>query len=96
VWQIRNSYAPVISNRTFEHPVYGTCVVIFNQSDAAADYSFVEIVSLKLRKPVQWLSVPFQGEMPPYIGDVNGDGYLDLVLNGYDGYTYCYNLKTSS
>lgn len=95
-WQLRNSYAPVVSNRTFEHPLYGTCLVIFNPSDALSDHSFIEVVSLTQRKPVQWFELPFRGgEMPPFIGDVNGDGRLEMLVNGYDGYTYCYNLKSS-
>jgi hypothetical protein len=39
------------------------------------------------------LGLPKPSEFPPMIADINKDGYLDLLINCFDGYLYCYNLK---
>lgn len=91
---IRNSYDPLIGTKPFTLGDHGTCVAVLNQRDVGTNNSgFIEFISLDKKKVIQRFSLPSFSEMPPVIEDVNKDGYLDLLINGYDGYTYCYSLQ---
>lgn len=94
VKSIRNSYHPLIGTSAFTHPEYGKCVVVLNQFDGQADHGFVEIISIDRKKVVQKFSIPARSEMPPIVEDVNKDGIMDLMINGHDGFTYCYSLES--
>lgn len=90
----RNNFDPLIGKGSFNHPEFGKCVVVLNQTDAAGKKGFVEIISLDQQKLVQKFILPESSEMPPVIEDVNKDGTMDLLINTYDGFTYCYSLKS--
>lgn len=94
VTSTRNGYDPVIGSGFFEHPEYGKCVVVLNQADVTYDKGFIEIISLDQQKLVQTFTIPARSEMPPIIEDVNRDGKMDLLINTYDGFTYCYSLTS--
>jgi outer membrane protein assembly factor BamB len=90
----RHAGESILANASFNYGDQGKCVIVLNQH-YYVDYqrSYIEIVSLDNRKPVKRLTLPATSEMPPLIDDVNKDGFLDLVVNCFDNYTYCYNLK---
>ena len=91
---IRNSYDPLLGTKAFQLKDHGTSVVVLNQRDAGTNKTaFIEFISLDEQKVVQRFSLPVFSEMPPIIEDVNKDGYLDMLINGYDGFTYCYSLQ---
>jgi len=90
----RNAYESLISNRTFSYKGDPNCVIILNQHDHANyEYGFIEIYSLTAHKVLDRLGLPMASEFPPMIADINKDGNLDLLLNCYNGYLYCYDLK---
>lgn len=90
----RNGYESLISNRAFSYKGDNKCVVILNQHDYAnSGYGFIEIFSLTNHKVMAHFRLPKPSEFPPMIADINKDGYLDLLINCYDGYLYCYDLK---
>ena len=90
----RNGYESLISNRAFSYKGDNNCVVILNQHDYANyENGFVEIYSLTNHKVMGRFGLPKPSEFPPMIADINKDGYLDLLINCYDGYLYCYDLK---
>ena len=90
----RHTSSSLLSNRVFQFGEYGRCVLVRNQYDRIADdRGTIEIISLDKKKVVHRYTLPCGGEMIPFIEDVNRDGYLDLLINGYDGYTYCFNMK---
>lgn len=90
----RNGYESLISNRGFSYKGDNNCVVILNQHDYANyENGFVEIYSLTNHKVMGRFGLPKPSEFPPMIADINKDGYLDLLINCYDGYLYCYDLK---
>lgn len=90
----RNGYESLISNRTFSYKGDDKCVIILNQHDFA-NYKngFIEIFSLTSHKVIARFGLPMPSEFPPIIADINKDGYLDLLINCYDGYLYCYDLN---
>lgn len=68
-------------------------VIVLNQYDnGSSNVGFVEILALESGKVLDRFSLPARGEMPPLIQDVDGDGDLDMLFAGYDGYLYCYQL----
>jgi hypothetical protein len=90
----RNGYESLISNRAFSYKGDSNCIVILNQHDYANyENGFVEIYSLTSHKVMARLGLPKPSEFPPMIADINKDGYLDLLINCFDGFLYCYNLK---
>jgi outer membrane protein assembly factor BamB len=94
VIEVRNGYESLISNRVFSYKGDPNCVIILNQQDHA-NYKngFIEIFSLTEHKVIERFSLPMPSEFPPIIEDINKDGNLDLLINCYDGYLYCYDLK---
>jgi hypothetical protein len=73
------------------------CVALLNQRDYLhMKYAVLEIVSLDDGSVLKRYSIPENSEMPPLIKDVNKDGFLDLLINAYDGSLYCYNMKIKS
>jgi hypothetical protein len=93
----RNAYESLISNRAFSYKEDPNCVIILNQHDNANyENGFIEIYSLTEHKVIERLGLPMPSEFPPIIQDINKDGYLDLLINCYDGYLYCYDLKVKS
>jgi hypothetical protein len=94
VMEERNAYESLISNRTFSYKGDSNCVIILNQHDHANyENGFIEIYSLTDHKVVERLGLPMPSEFPPMIADINKDGNLDLLINCYDGFLYCYDLK---
>jgi outer membrane protein assembly factor BamB len=90
----RNGYESLISNRAFSYKGDSNCIIILNQHDYANyENGFVEIYSLTSHKVMARFGLPKPSEFPPMIADINKDGYLDLLINCYDGYLYCYDLK---
>jgi hypothetical protein len=90
----RNAYESLISNRTFSYKGDPNCVVILNQHDHANyENGFIEIYSLTDHRVVERLGLPMPSEFPPMIADINKDGNLDLLINCYNGFLYCYDLK---
>ena len=90
----RNGYESLISNRAFSYKGDSNCVIILNQQDPANHTSgFIEIYSLTAHKVIERFSLPMPSEFPPIIEDINKDGNLDLLINCYNGYLYCYDLK---
>jgi len=68
-------------------------VVVMNQHDRANfKVGFVEILSLDDRSVLARFSLPCGSEMPPVIRDVNLDGKQDMLIGGYDGFLYCFEL----
>ncbi len=68
-------------------------VVVMNQHDQANfKNGFIEIISLEDRSVLTRFSLPCGSEMPPVIRDVNLDGKLDMLIGGYDGFLYCFEL----
>jgi outer membrane protein assembly factor BamB len=97
VMEQRNGFESLISNKTFTYKSDNNCVVILNQHDYANyENGFIEIYSLTEHKVMDRFGLPMPSEFPPMIADINKDGYLDLLINCYDGYLYCYNLKVKS
>jgi outer membrane protein assembly factor BamB len=91
--EFRNGYDPLFANRTISLPGGKTGVVIMNQRDHAnSEMGFLEILSLEDGGVIDRLSIPSISEMPPVIQDVDLDGNLDILISGYDGYLYCYQL----
>ena len=71
-------------------------MIILNQQDPANHTSgFIEIYSLTAHKVIERFSLPMPSEFPPIIEDINKDGNLDLLINCYNGYLYCYDLKVN-
>lgn len=93
VIESRNSNASMIAQSTFSYKGHNNCILILNQHDYAFfEYGFIEIVSLDSKKVLGTWQLPAGSELTPVIADVNKDGKLDVLINGYDGYLYCYAL----
>jgi hypothetical protein len=94
----RNSYESLISNRAFSYKGDNNCVVILNQYDPSnyGNGGIIEIYSLTNHKVIDRFSLPNKSEFPPIISDIDKDGYLDLLINCYDGNLYCYDLKVKA
>ena len=89
----RNSSTAIFANRIFPFRGHKKCVLIQYQHDAAyPEKGIVEIVSLDTKEVLHRLQLPSGAEMQPVINDVNQDGKLDVLINCYDGNTYCYSL----
>ena len=90
----RNTSNPLLANRNFTFRNQPNCIAVLNQHDYANyEMAFLEIISLNRKKIIGRWSLPSGSEMPPFIDDINKDGFLDLLVSGYDGYLYCYNMQ---
>ena len=90
----RNSNVSVISQTIFSYKGNSNCIFVLNQhDDAFLGNGFVEIISLDSKKILGTWQIPSASELAPVIADVNTDGTLDVLISGYDGYLYCYNLE---
>jgi len=47
-------------------------------------------------KQLKYFSLPSGTETTPLIADVDDDGKMEMLVSCYDGYLYCYDLKTSA
>lgn len=91
--EYRNGYSPLFANRTIQLSNGKRGIVVLNQHEYSNyNYGFLEIVSLDDQSVVDRISFPSGSEMPPVIEDVDQDGDLDILISGYDGYLYCYEL----
>ena len=87
----------LFSQNSFSMKGHPRCVALLNQRDYLhMKYAVLEIVSLDDGSVLKRYSIPENSEMPPLIKDVNKDGFLDLLINAYDGSLYCYNMKIKS
>jgi hypothetical protein len=95
VLSFRNSYNPLLGTRSFPYKNHPKCILLMEQYDYANyEYGFIEIISEDRKKVLGRWRLPDRSEMPPIIEDINGDGYLDLIVSCLNGKLYCYNLKT--
>jgi outer membrane protein assembly factor BamB len=93
----RNTRDAVLGSAEFSYKGHTRCAIIMNQSDGAfREHGFIEIISLDTGEVIDRLTLPYSSEFPPQILDVNKDGRLDLLINCYDGFTYCYDMKTAA
>ena len=84
----------IISQTIFSYKGNSNCIFVLNQhDDAFLGNGFVEIISLDSKKILGTWQIPSASELAPVIADVNTDGTLDVLISGYDGYLYCYNLE---
>lgn len=89
----RNDANAVFGDRIITLPDGKHLAVVLNQHDHANyEQGFIEILSLEEGVVVGRFSIAGGSEMPPVIRDVNLDGKLDILIGGYDGYLYCYQL----
>jgi outer membrane protein assembly factor BamB len=89
----RNHDDMLFTNRSFIYKNHGLCIINLIQMDGLSyEKGFIEIVSLETKQIVERLQLPSTSEMQPFIGDINQDGKLDLLINCKDGKLYCYNL----
>lgn len=44
------------------------------------------------KKSMQTFALPAGSETSPFVGDIDSDGKLELLIATYDGYLYCYQL----
>lgn len=89
----RNHNDMLFSNRPFTYKNHGQCVINLVQVDKLKyEKGFIEIISLDTKEIVERLQLPDTSEMQPFIGDINKDGKLDLLINCKDGNLYCFNL----
>jgi hypothetical protein len=90
----RSSYITRISTGVFRFGSHRQCIALLNQYDPLVrEKGFLEIVDIEKKEVVVRLQLPDEGEMPPYIGDINGDGKVDLLVSGYGGKLYCYRIS---
>jgi hypothetical protein len=90
----RSSYITRISTGVFRFGSNRQCIALLNQYDPLVrEKGFLEIVDIEKKEVVARLQLPDEGEMPPYIGDINGDGKVDLLVSGYGGKLYCYRIS---
>ncbi len=57
---------------------------------------YVELLDADSFKHLKRFSLPDGTETTPLIADVDGDGKLEMLVGCYDGYLYCFDLKTSA
>lgn len=97
VVESRNSTAAMISQTVFSYKGNTNCILVMNQHDGAHfENGFVEIISLDSKKVLGTWQLPTGSELAPVVADVNMDGNLDMLISGYDGFLYCYNLGISA
>lgn len=90
----RNSYSPLLGSRTFNYKNHPDCILLMSQYDYGnSNNGYLEIISQDTRKVLGRWRYPGGSEMPPIIEDINGDGYLDLLISSRDGNLYCYNMN---
>jgi outer membrane protein assembly factor BamB len=93
VVESRNSDGALLAQTIFSYKGNNQCIMVLNQRDGAYyEKGFVEIVSLDSRKVLGSWQLPAASELAPVVGDINMDGTLDVLINAYDGYLYCYSL----
>jgi outer membrane protein assembly factor BamB len=84
----------LVGSSTFNYKNSSECIALLSQRDLAnTDYSVIEVVSLTDKKIITKFQLPAASEMPPQIIDINNDGKKELIVNCFDGYTYCYSLE---
>lgn len=84
----------LVGTDTFQFKNSGQCIALLSQRDLANfEHSVIEFVSLSDKKVLARYELPSAGEMPPQIIDINKDGKKELIVNCFDGYTYCYSLE---
>jgi hypothetical protein len=89
----RSSYISRFASDIFKYGTHKHCIAIFNEHDPVNNgFSFIDIIDLDSKEVLANVKFPGDGEMPPYIGDVTGDGQPDMLYGGYDG-LYCYKLS---
>lgn len=97
VIESRNGSGALIAQTVFSYKGNDQCIMVLNQHDGAYfENGFVEIISLDSKKVLGTWQLPTGSELAPVIADVNMDGNLDMLISGYDGYLYCYNLGISA
>lgn len=94
VKETRGVRDPLFGDSIFSYRGNEHCIVLLSQHDSAQwEKGFIEIISLDTKEVIERFQLPAASEFPPLIKDINGDGKLDLLVNCYDDYTYCYQLK---
>jgi hypothetical protein len=89
----RNRSTGIIAGKIFSFRGHKRCVMIqYEHDEAFWEKGIIEIVSLDSKEVLHRLQLPSAAEMEPVIKDVNNDGKLDVLINCYDGYLYCYSL----
>jgi len=89
----RNASTGIFASEVFSFRGHKRCVMIqFQHDEAFFEKGILEIVSLDTKEVLYRLQLPSAAEMEPVIKDVNSDGKLDVLINCYDGYLYCYSL----
>jgi hypothetical protein len=89
----RNGSGALMAQTIFSYKGNDQCIMVLNQCDRAFyDKGFIEIISLDSKKVLGSWQLPAPSELAPVIGDANKDGMLDVLINTYDGYLYCYSL----
>jgi outer membrane protein assembly factor BamB len=84
----------LLGTDTFQFKDSKRCIALLSQRDLANyQHSIIEFVSLSDKKVIGRFELPASGEMPPQIIDINKDGKKELIVNCFDGYTYCYSLE---
>jgi outer membrane protein assembly factor BamB len=93
VIESRNGSGALIAQTIFSYKGNDQCIMLLNQRDRAFyENGFIEIISLDSKKVLGTWQLPDASELAPVIGDANKDGILDVLINTYDGYLYCYSL----
>lgn len=89
----RNGFGALIAQTIFSYNGNDQCIMVLNQHDRAFyENGFIEIISLDSKKVLGTWQLPAASELAPVISDANKDGILDVLINTYDGYLYCYSL----
>lgn len=93
----RNEDDMLFANRTFMYKNQGPCLINLVQADKLNyENGFIEIISMETKNILERFQLPEKSEMQPWVGDINKDGKLDLLINCKDGNLYCYNLGVKS
>jgi len=90
----RNYHDQIFGSGLLKYKGVDSCFILLSQYDRA-NYknSFISVISIKDKKVIGRFSLPASGELPPQIGDFNGDGVNELLVNCSDGKLYCYQLN---
>ena len=84
----------LVGSSIFSYKKNTECIALLSQRDLANfEHSVIEFISLSDKQVLERYELPSAGEMPPQIIDINKDGKKELIVNCFDGYTYCYSLE---